>query len=85
MAHSETNTTTNFVNVHVGCSFELHTVLVYTISSKHGLWIILKPNEYMGMSIYQSRNNTTTYVSLNYPNPTRSINLLFEMTVFELL
>lgn len=74
MTDSKTNTTTNFMDIHVSSSFKLHAVFVDTITRVHRLRMIYALNIYVGVGINQTGNDTLSYdKSFKYKLPVASI------------
>ena len=59
MANSESDSTSDFVDIHVGGSLQFHTIFIHTVSGIDGLGMRMITIFYVSMSIHKSGNHTT--------------------------
>ena len=63
VANSETNSTSNLVDIHVRSAFQLHAVLLHTVTGIHRLSVTREVNTYVSVSVNKTRNDTTAYIA----------------------
>ena len=61
VAHGESDATSDFVDVHVRGSLQLHAVLVHTISRVYRLGVNEKTKWNVRVSVHETGDHTATY------------------------